>query len=63
MQESAKAALSYVRANCEALQISEDFIDNTDIHIHLPEGAFPKTGLPRALPSRRRSYRRCPGVP
>jgi ATP-dependent Lon protease len=44
MQESAKAALSYVRANCEALHINEDFIDNTDIHIHLPEGAIPKDG-------------------
>ncbi len=44
MQESAKAAMSYVRANCEALHINEDFIDNTDIHIHLPEGAIPKDG-------------------
>ena len=44
MQESAKAALSYVRANSEALCISGDFIDNTDIHIHLPEGAIPKDG-------------------
>ncbi len=44
MQESAKAALSYVRANSEALCIGEDFIDNTDIHIHLPEGAIPKDG-------------------
>ncbi len=44
MQESAKAALSYVRANSEALHISEDFIDTTDIHIHLPEGAIPKDG-------------------
>ncbi len=44
MQESAKAALSYVRANSEALCINEDFIDNADIHIHLPEGAIPKDG-------------------
>ena len=42
MQESAKAALSYVRANSKALDIDENFIDNTDIHIHLPEGAIPE---------------------
>lgn len=44
MQESAKAALSFVRANSDELNIEEAFTDNTDIHIHLPEGAIPKDG-------------------
>ncbi len=44
MQESAKAALGFVRTNCEKLGIKENFIDTTDIHIHIPEGAIPKDG-------------------
>lgn len=44
MQESARAALSYVRANRTELDIADSFEDDTDIHIHLPEGAIPKDG-------------------
>ena len=44
MQESAQAALSYVRARGEALEIQPDDFDNLDIHIHLPEGSIPKEG-------------------
>ncbi len=44
MQESARAALSYARANLPALGIDENIFDNLDLHIHVPAGAIPKDG-------------------
>jgi ATP-dependent Lon protease len=44
MQESASAALSYVRSRSESLGLDSDFFENSDIHLHVPTGAQPKDG-------------------
>jgi ATP-dependent Lon protease len=44
MQESARAAVTYARANAGKLGIAEDFFDKNDVHIHVPAGAIPKDG-------------------
>jgi hypothetical protein len=44
MQESAQAAMSYVRTKSEEFGIPKDFNRRLDIHIHIPEGAIPKDG-------------------
>jgi ATP-dependent Lon protease len=44
MQESARAALSYARANLVSLGIKKNIFENKDIHIHVPAGAIPKDG-------------------
>jgi ATP-dependent Lon protease len=44
MKESAQAALSYVRTNAEKFGIAKDFLEKSDIHIHIPAGAMPKDG-------------------
>jgi ATP-dependent Lon protease len=44
MQESARAALSHIRAHAKELGVSPDFLDHHDLHVHVPAGAIPKDG-------------------
>ena len=44
MKESAQAAVSYIRSKSGKYKIKDDFFENHDIHIHIPEGAVPKDG-------------------
>ncbi len=44
MQESAQAALSYIKSRAKLLDINTDIFENVDVHLHVPEGAIPKDG-------------------
>jgi ATP-dependent Lon protease len=44
MKESASTALAYIQAHAEDLNVNQDVLENSNIHIHVPEGAVPKDG-------------------
>jgi ATP-dependent Lon protease len=44
MQESARAAVSHIRAHANELGVAPDFLDHQDLHVHVPAGAIPKDG-------------------
>ena len=44
MQESAQAAVSHIRADAVQLGVDPDFLNNRDLHVHVPAGAIPKDG-------------------
>jgi ATP-dependent Lon protease len=44
MQESAQAALSYIKSRADKLNIAADIFENVDVHLHVPEGGIPKDG-------------------
>lgn len=44
MRESARIALSFIKANSQKYKIEQEYLENIDIHIHVPEGAVPKEG-------------------
>ncbi|MFU8826021.1 MAG: endopeptidase La [Brevefilum sp.] len=44
MQESAQAALSYIKSRADKLNINVELFENVDVHLHVPEGAIPKDG-------------------
>ena len=44
MQESAQAAMAYIRSRSHVFGLPKDFYRHIDIHVHVPEGAIPKDG-------------------
>lgn len=58
MKESAQAGLSYIRSVGEEYHIPKKFFQENDIHIHIPEGAVPKTDRPQVSRWRRQCFLR-----
>lgn len=56
MKESAQAGISYIRSVADQYDIAPEFFQENDIHVHIPEGAVPRTVLLRVLPWQQRCF-------
>lgn len=63
MKESAQIALSYVRSVAEQAQVSEEYFEQHDFHLHVPEGAVPKDGPSAGITMATAFYSTVTGVP
>ncbi|MCK4947521.1 MAG: endopeptidase La [Candidatus Aureabacteria bacterium] len=63
MQESARAALSFIRTRSKDVKVSKDVHKNKDIHVHVPEGAIPKDGPSAGITMATALYSAITGIP
>lgn len=56
MKESAQAGITYIRSIASDYKVEPEFFQENDIHVHIPEGAVPKTDHPQVLPWQLQSF-------